>query len=349
MKNKLKVLCFVFLCGLLFVGCEKKSNVVNEKKSIICTTFPQFDWIKNIVGSSNSVKLDLLVDSGVDVHSYNPTPKDIVQVSKCDLFVYSGGVSESWVFDILKQGSVENTKLICLSDFLEEKNRLVCVPEGKSITGSVLCDDENCLTEHNHNHEEEVGHEHHNHNHSHSHNHDFDEHIWLSLENAVLCVQLLCENLCSLDFENADLYRKNAKDYVQKLVSLDEQYKIVVNSSKRNYLLFADRFPFVYLTNDYGLNVFAAFVGCSAETEASFETLAFLTNKIDDHKRPYLMILENSNSKIADTLIKNSKEKNQQVLVLNSIQSCTQTQIEQGLSYFDVMESNLKVLEKALN
>ena len=116
MKNKLKVLCFVFLCGLLFVGCEKKSNVENEKKSIICTTFPQFDWIKNIVGSSNSVKLDLLVDSGVDVHSYNPTPKDIVQVSKCDLFVYSGGVSESWVLDILKQGSVENTKLICLSD-----------------------------------------------------------------------------------------------------------------------------------------------------------------------------------------------------------------------------------------
>ena len=348
MKNKLKVLCFVFLCGLLFVGCEKKSNVVNEKKSIICTTFPQFDWIKNIVGSSNSVKLDLLVDSGVDVHSYNPTPKDIVDVSKCDLFIYSGGVSENWVKDILNQTGNKSLKVVNLIEFLEEKGRVLCVPDGKEVSGTDYCEvDLEVHDDHEENHHEDKNH---NHSHSHNHNHDEhsdDEHIWLSLKNAILICNYLCQELCLLDSENADLYRRNTENYVSKLSNLDLEFENAVDSANCRTLLFADRFPFVYLTNDYNINVFAAFVGCSAETEASFETIAFLANKVDELNLKYLIVLENSSDKIANTIIKNSKSKNQKILILNSIQSCTQKQIAEGLSYFDVMRENLEVLKKA--
>ena len=157
----------------------------------------------------------------------------------------------------------------------------------------------------------------------------------------------MCQELCSLDSENADLYRRNTENYVAKLSNLDLEFENAVNSANCRTLLFADRFPFVYLTNDYNIDVFAAFVGCSAETEASFETIAFLANKVDELNLKYLIVLENSSDKIANTIIKNSKNKNQEILILNSIQSCSQKQIAEGLSYFDVMTKNLEVLKKA--
>ena len=228
-----------------------------------------------------------------------------------------------------------------LSDFLKEQNKLVAVPESESMTGSCAVD--SCSEE---------GHHHHHSESNHADGfavHEFDEHIWLSIENAILCSNYFCKKLCELDSENADLYEKNTKDYVQKLMQLNERFKDVIENSKRKSLLFADRFPFVYFVNDYGLDCYAAFVGCSAETEASFETMAFLTKKVDELELPFLIVLENSSSKIAETIVKNSKTKNQEILILNSIQSCTQKQIHEGFSYLVAMENNLTVLEKALN
>ena len=347
MKSIFKV--FIFCLSFFVLGCSKKSNSTNQEFSIICTTFPLYDWVKNIVGENDSVKIDLLVDSGVDVHSYNPTPKDIVDVSKCDLFIYSGGVSENWVKDILNQTGNKSLKVVNLIEFLEEKGRVLCVPDGKEVSGTDYCEvDLEVHDDHEENHHEDKNH---NHSYSHNHNHDEhsdDEHIWLSLKNAILICNYLCQELCLLDSENADLYRRNTENYVSKLSNLDLEFENVVDSASCRTLLFADRFPFVYLTNDYNIDVFAAFVGCSAETEASFETIAFLANKVDELNLKYLIVLENSSDKIANTIIKNSKNKNQQILILNSIQSCTKTQIANGLSYFDVMSKNLEVLKKAL-
>lgn len=345
MKSIFKV--FIFCLSFFVLGCSKKFNSTNQEFSIICTTFPLYDWVKNIVGENNSVKLDLLVDSGVDVHSYNPTPKDIVDVSKCDLFIYSGGVSENWVKDILNQTGNKSLKVVNLIEFLEEKGRVLCVPDGKEVSGTDYCEvDLEVHDDHEENHHEDKNH---NHNHSHNHHeHSDDEHIWLSLKNAILICNYLCQELCLLDSENADLYRRNTENYVAKLSNLDLEFENAVESASCRTLLFADRFPFVYLTNDYNIDVFAAFVGCSAETEASFETIAFLTNKVDELNLKYLIVLENSSDKIANTIIKNSKNKNQEILILNSIQSCSQKQIAEGLSYFDVMTKNLEVLKKAL-
>lgn len=346
MKSIFKV--FIFCLSFFVLGCSKKSNSTNQEFSIICTTFPLYDWVKNIIGENNSVKLDLLVDSGVDVHSYNPTPKDIVDVSKCDLFIYSGGVSENWVKDILNQTGNKSLKVVNLIEFLEEKGRVLCVPDGKEVSGTDYCEvNLEVHDDHEENHHEDKNH---NHSHSHNHNHDEhsdDEHIWLSLKNAILICNYLCQELCSLDSENADLYRRNTENYVSKLSNLDLEFENAVDSANCRTLLFADRFPFVYLTNDYNIDVFAAFVGCSAETEASFETIAFLANKVDELNLQYLIVLENSSDKIANTIIKNSKNKNQEILILNSIQSCSQKQIAEGLSYFDVMTKNLEVLKKA--
>lgn len=345
MKSIFKI--FIFCLSFFVLGCSKKINSTNQDISIICTTFPLYDWVKNIVGENDSVKLDLLVDSGVDVHSYNPTPKDIVDVSKCDLFIYSGGISENWVKDILNQTGNKSLKVVNLIEFLEEKGRVLCVPDGKEVSGTDYCEvDLEVHDDHEENHHEDK-----NHNHSHSHNHhehSDDEHIWLSLKNAILICNYLCQELCSLDSENADLYRRNTENYVAKLSNLDLEFENAVESASCRTLLFADRFPFVYLTNDYNIDVFAAFVGCSAETEASFETIAFLANKVDELNLRYLIVLENSSNKIANTIIKNSKNKNQEILILNSIQSCSQKQIAEGLSYFDVMTKNLEVLKKAL-
>ncbi len=337
MKSIFKVIFFCF-CFFIF-GCSKKNISVNQDISIICTTFPLYDWMKNIIGDNDSVKLDLLVDSGVDVHSYNPTPKDVVDVSICDLFVCSGGVSENWVKDILSQTENKSLKVLNLIEFLEDQNRILCTPDGKEVSGSDFCEVD--FGVHNENHEE--AHCHHYHD-----EHSDDEHIWLSLKNAILVCNYMCEQLCLIDSENADSYRRNTENYVLKLSNLDSEFEKVSKAGTRKTLLFADRFPFVYLTNDYKIDVFAAFVGCSAETEASFETIAFLTNKVDELNLPCLIVLENSSDKIANTIIKNSKNKNQEILILNSIQSCTQKQIEDGLSYFDVMCDNLEVLQKAL-
>ena len=222
MKSIFKI--FIFCLSFFVLGCSKKSNSTNQEFSIICTTFPLYDWVKNIIGENNSVKIDLLIDSGVDVHSYNPTPKDIVQVSKCDLFVYSGGVSENWVKNILNQTGNKSLKVVNLIEFLEEKGRVLCVPDGKEVSGTDYCEvDLEVHDDHEENHHEDKNH---NHNHSHNHHeHSDDEHIWLSLKNAILICNYLCQELCLLDSENADLYRRNTQKeiYLQKAKSYNLQ------------------------------------------------------------------------------------------------------------------------------
>ena len=285
--------------------------------SIVCTTFPQYDWVRRILGDRvNDVELTLLLDSGVDLHSYQPTADDIIKIARSDLFIYVGGESDGWVDDALATAQNPNLKVISL---LES----VAVKEEEMVEGMQA-------EEHDH---DEI---------------EYDEHVWLSLRNAETLTQTIADALCALDAANAEFYRENAKNYIAQLNELDNRYKDVAASGARTTILFADRFPFRYLADDYGLAYYAAFAGCSAETEAGFETIAFLAKKVDELNLPAVLTIEGASHAIAETVVSSTQAKNQKILTMNSIQSVTARDIENGESYLNIMSENLNVLKEAL-
>ncbi len=328
--------------------------------SIVTTIFPEYDWVSNILGENPAgAETTILLDDGVDLHSYQPTAEDIMKISTCDLFIYVGGESDEWVNDALKEATNENMIVIDLLDELGE-----AVKEEEVVEG---------MEGHDHDHEEDADdHEHdaeaedHDHDaetddhdheadaddHEHEHEEDeveYDEHVWLSLKNTKTLVSSIASALESVDPDNAEAYKANADEYISKLSALDAEYEKVTSGAARDVLLFGDRFPFRYLTDDYGLTYYAAFVGCSAETEASFETITFLADKVNELSLTSVMTIEKSDHKIADTIIQNTKTKDQQVLTLDSMQSTTSKDIANGATYLSIMESNLEVLKTALN
>ncbi|MBQ3963193.1 MAG: zinc ABC transporter substrate-binding protein, partial [Erysipelotrichaceae bacterium] len=177
---------------------------------------------------------------------------------------------------------------------------------------------------------------------------EYDEHVWLSLRNASKLVKVISEAIVSIDPDNKNTYEENTAAYLEKVKALDKEYQEVTEKAEVKTLLFADRFPFRYMVDDYGLNYYAAFVGCSAETEASFETMSFLTNKVDELGLSSIMTIESSDQKIAKTVKENSKAKDQQILAMDSMQSVTAKDVADGTTYLSIMEENLSVLKDAL-
>ena len=285
---------------------------------VVATIFPIYDWIKEISKGSD-VNINLLLDSGVDLHSFQPAVDDMVKIAKCDVFVYVGGESDEWVEDSLKNVVNKNQVSINLLKILGDKVKSEEIVEGM---------------EHEHEH------------HEHEHESESDEHIWLSLRNAEIICKYIAEKLSELDENNKEIYSQNCSEYVKKLSELDSEYDEVIDKSMRKILLFADRFPFRYMADDYGLKYYAAFSGCSAETEASFETVMFLSNKVDELKLPYVLTIDGTKHKIAETVISNTKSKNQKILVLDSMQSTT---LNNNTSYLAIMQKNLETLKTVLN
>ncbi len=315
----------LLVAGLLFALAA--STFAASKKSIVCTTFPQYDWIKNVLGEkSNSFELTLLLNNGTDLHSYQPSVKDIAKISTCDLFVYVGGESDEWVENVLENAKNKSMLVVNMLEALGER-----VYEEELVEGMQGEEEEEEAEE-----REEEGPE-------------YDEHIWLSLKNAASLTQLLSQNIQKLDSKNAIEYKRNADTYISKLVELDRQYSKVVGNAKNNTLLYADRFPFRYLVEDYGLKYYAAFIGCSAESEASFETIKFLADKLKQLALPAVLTLEKSDKKIARTVIEASGKKDVKILEMDSIQSVTQKEIKAGKNYLNTMEKNLETLKAALN
>lgn len=319
MKKIIKILIAVLL--LSFTA----KAFAASKKSIVCTTFPQYDWIKNIIGEkSSSFELTLLLNNGTDLHSYQPSIKDIAKISVCDLFVYVGGESDEWVENVLANAKNKSMVVVNLMEVLEDRvyeEELVEGMQGEEEEGED---------------EEEEGPE-------------YDEHIWLSLTNAAAVTQVLLEKICSLDLKNAGTYKNNTQAYVSKLNALNKKYAQTVAAAKYDTLLYADRFPFRYLVEDYGLKYYAAFIGCSAESEASFATIKFLADKLKELKLPAVLILEKSDGKIASTVIEASGQRGVEILEMDSIQSVTQKEIKAGKNYLNTMEKNLETLKAALN
>ena len=272
-------------------------------------------------------------DNGVDLHSYQPTADDIVKISDCDLFIYVGGESDEWVEDALRNAANRNMKVINLLEVLGDSVKTEEIVEG--------------MQEEEYEHEDAEEHEHEDAE-EHEHEEEADEHVWLSLKNAKMLVRVISKALQELDPDSKDIYAANADAYVKKLSALDAEYQTAVDAASNKTILFGDRFPFRYLVDDYGLRYYAAFVGCSAETEAGFETISFLAKRVDEWKLPCVLTIEGAQHKIAETIVRNTTAKNQRVLTMDSMQSTTSKDVKNGTTYLSVMEKNLSVLKEAL-
>lgn len=499
MKKRISIILAVVMALLCLAACgqnKSKYSSKNDKIKVVTTIFPEYDWVREIAGENSNVDITMLLDNGVDLHSYQPTAEDIMKISSCDMFIYVGGESDEWVEDALKESVNKNMKVINLLDVLKdtvkteeampgmqseeghnhgyshfddsdvqdrsltdwsgewqsvypylENGDLDEVMECKAESGEKTAEEykkyyetgyktdvekmsingeegtmeftKNGVTskakyeykgykiydyslgnrgvryffeavdntsdapkyvqfsdhgispgksEHYHIYagndsfdalseemdnwptyypagmtsneikEDMLEHE----------EKEYDEHVWLSLRNAEKLCDAIADSLCDIDSENKNVYSTNAAVYKNKLKELDDQYKDVVKNSTNKTLLFGDRFPFRYMVDDYGLKYYAAFAGCSAESEASFETISFLAKKVDELGLKNVMTIEKSDKKIANTIISNTKNKNQKIFELNSLQSTTLKDVKNGVTYLSVMKSNLNVLKEAL-
>lgn len=336
MKKMIALLLALLMAVGMLAGCAKQNDddtdATTDELSIVATIFPEYDWVKEILGDkADHADITMLLDNGVDLHSYQPTADDIVKISDCDLFLYVGGESEGWVKEALKNSANKDRKVINLLDVLGDNVKSEEVVDG--------------MQEEAHEHEEGEAHED---GEAHEHEEESDEHVWLSLKNAEVLVGAISNALQELDADNKEIYAANADAYMKKLSALDAEYQTAVDNASCKTVLFGDRFPFRYLADDYGLNYYAAFVGCSAETEASFETISFLAKKVDELKLPCVLTIEGKNHKIAKTIVKNTTQKSQKILTMDSMQSTTSKDVASGTTYLSVMEKNLAVLKEAL-
>lgn len=311
-----RIVCLLMALMLILSGCSSQEPAKNDKKSVVVTIFPLYDWVREIVGESEDIELTLLMNKGVDLHNYQASASDIIKITDSDLFIYNGGESDEWIEDILKEN--KNLNSFSVMDSIEDLLKQEEEKEG--------------MQEDEHEQVHEEG--------------EFDEHIWLSLKNAKASCENILNELVKLDPDNKDKYQANYDRYINELDKLDAEYEKAVSNSSKKVLLFADRFPFRYLVDDYGIDYYAAFKGCSAESEASFETIKFLAEKTDELNLKYVMVLENSEEKIANAVINSTVNRNQTIESLDSLQSTT---LADGRNYLDVMRSNLEVLKKVLN
>ncbi|HCJ41214.1 metal ABC transporter substrate-binding protein [uncultured Ruminococcus sp.] len=327
---KLKRIASILMCAALMglsacgdgAGLAESAAQKSGRLSVVCTTFSCYDWSREMIGDrADEVELTYLLDKGADLHSYQPTAADMVKISDCDVFVYVGGESETWAEDALKEASNKNMKVVRLLDADGFSAKEEEVKEGMQA-------------------EEEEGEA--------EDEPEYDEHVWLSVKNAEVMCGEIEKAIAEADPENAAVYEQNCQAYTEKLSALDGQFADMAANAKKKTVIFADRFPFRYLCDDYGIDYYAAFVGCSAETEASFETVAFLAEKADETGADTIFTIENSDGRIAQAVINGRKDKSGEIAVLNSLQSVDKSQADSGVTYISLMEKNCETLRNAL-
>lgn len=372
------LLAGLFLCIVLSVGCSvvkntsgknttrknaESENTIEQnsiekgnsnKISIVCTTFPQYDWVKNILGEeAERFNVTLLLDNGVDMHSYQPAVKDIATAGSSNLFIYVGGESDTWVEDALKEAKNKDLKAINLMETLDNSVKEEEVVEGMQEERESLGHSHEKSSKEKQEQTQKESHENsqeiNGQKEAADEEPEYDEHIWLSIRNAEIMVKNIEKAIEQLDSDNAKVYQTNAENYIKKLDTLDKQYANTIQNAKYKAILFGDRFPFRYMADDYDLKYYAAFAGCSAETMAGFETVTFLAKKADELRLPVILTIENSDDRIAEAVKSNTTKKNQKILAMNSLQSVTKEQIADGITYLQVMQENLSVLSEALN
>lgn len=324
MKKLISVVIILTMVMTMLTGCRAGTAKDNGKISVVTTIFPEYDWVREITKGNENVEITMLLDKGVDLHSFQPTADDIVKVASCDMFIYVGGESDEWVEDALAEATNKDMVVINLLEALGDSVKEEELVEG--MEGEEEVEGE----------EEEEGPE-------------YDEHVWLSLKNAEILCQYISDELRKKDSANKDLYEKNVKAYISELDALDKEYEKTVSDASVKTVLFGDRFPFRYMVDDYGLSYYAAFVGCSAESEASFETITFLANKMDELGLKTIFRIESADGKIAQTIKDTTAAKNQEILTMDSMQSVTKKDVKNGATYVGIMKTNCDVLKSALN
>jgi zinc transport system substrate-binding protein len=314
MKRTILFICvLIFLAAALPAGGRKDTGKADGKISVVATIFPPYDFVREIAG--DRVSLAMLLPPGAESHSFEPTPQDIIRVQNCDIFIYVGGESDAWVERILESIDTDHMEIITLMDCVE-------VVEEVIVEGMQEEEEE----------EEAEGPE-------------YDEHVWTSPRNAKRLVQKIAEVLARRDAPNAAVYERNTASYLAKLTELDVSFRDMINGARRKTFVFGDRFPFRYFADAYGLSYFAAFPGCSTETECSAATIAFLVDKVRAEKIPVIFHIELSNEKIADTLCEETGAKK---MLLHAVHNISKRDFDRGANYYDLMSQNMQNLREAL-
>lgn len=304
-----KILVVLIILLGFLTGCNKNDNEL----TVVATNFPCYDFLRAVTKDSK-IKVEMLISPGSEIHDFEPTPGDILKIKNSKLFVYVGGESDEWLEDIISEIDPSKTKIVKLMD-------LVDVYEEEHVEGM----------EEEHEPEEEE---------------EYDEHVWTSPVNAKIIVEKLADEVIALDESNKETYIAARDSYIGELVDIDNSIREIVANSKRKEIIFGDRFPLRYFVEEYGLTYYAAFPGCAEQTEASAKTISFLINKVKEDKIPVVFHIELSNAKIAESI---SKETNAKVREFNSAHNISKKDFDSGITYVDIMKSNLLVLKEALN
>lgn len=305
-------------CGSQNMSGVSDTTSTANKISVVTTIFPAFDFVREIAGTDD-INLKMLLKPGSEAHSYEPTPQDIITIQNCDIFIYVGGESDEWVKSILSATTEKsNIKMISMMDCVDKAE--------EEIIDGMQDEDE--------------------HKHDDTYIPEYDEHVWTSIKNAIKITNKIKEVLIEVDSDKNEIYIGKSKDYIGKLNQIDSEFEEIVKTGKRDTIVFGDRFPFRYFADDYGLKYYAAFPGCSSETEASAKTVSFLINKVNDEEIPVVMYPELSNKKIAMTICESTNAKPMQ---FNSCHNLTNDSFNAGASYISMMQENIETLKEALN
>ena len=340
------------LCLTLLSGCARPVTTADKDENVIlCTTFAAYDWVREILGDTDTFTCRMLVDNGVDLHSYQPSAQDIMKIANCRMLVYVGGESDTWVSDALAESGNEDIVAISLLDLVGDRALNEVELEG--------------VEEHHHHDHDDEDHDHDDHGHEaetidhaaestdgqnvaeEDRDDHYDEHVWLSLKNAIVCTETLADAITELDSDNAKQYAANAKDYIGELEALDVDYQTMRSQATQMTILVGDRFPFLYLAEDYDIHYFAAYSGCSADVEASVHTVTYLAEKLQDYNLPAIYVVDNGTDSLANTIAE-SADMQPKILHLSSMQSVTKDDIKEGCTYLSYMEENLQMLKEGL-
>ncbi|GHU82786.1 periplasmic divalent manganese/zinc-binding lipoprotein [Clostridia bacterium] len=319
MKKFLCIMLSIVLMAAIFTGCGNNKNTAdNGKINVVASIFPEYDFARAIAG--DNANLSMLIAPGASIHSFDPTPAQIRAAQNADIFIYIGGESDIWADNLLASLDTSNMKILRLMDFVENQEEEL--KEGMEPEEEEADDGEEA---------EEA---------------EYDEHIWTSPKNAVLLIDAIADALCEKDGDNADLYKTNAAAYQAELQAVDEEIAAIVANAGRKKIVVADKFPFLYFVNQYGLDYAAAFSGCSDQTDASAQTMAYLINIVKNDQIPYVYYVELSNQSVADAI---SEQTGTGTLLLNSCHNVTKVEFDNGATYLSLMKQNAENLRKGLN
>ncbi len=298
-----KIMSYILITLTVFMcGCSQNNVKDIGKLKIVTTIFPLYDFTRSIAG--DRAEVIMLLPTGAEVHSFEPTTQDVIKIKESDLFIYIGLGLDPWTDALVKESEKDGFSVLSAGQYIE--------PDELEST----------------------------------HSHSIDEHIWTSLSNAEDIAEAIAEALIKIDPRNSDYYESNCDKYSNKLEKLDDEIENVVEHAKRNTIVFADSFPFHYFAEDYDLIHYAAFSGCSSESEPSAHDIKSVIEKIKEEKIPVVFYTETSNQKVANII---SEETGAEKMLMHSCHTVTKDQLNSGVTYLDIMADNLIALKKALN